>query len=375
MKGPADSPLLTRLLRLAGDSGAFAPSGPIDPDDVDWAIATAMGPLLWAATRECTDRITNEEAIHLRTAEATARIEHDERLEALDSILTETADEAPAPILLKGVSLSLVHHPAPHRRLMGDIDLLVSEAEADAIDEALAKAGYVLDTDPVPANHHHRVPRIHPETQVTFELHTGLFPPGSPLAQAEPFRPETVEAECEAADFRGHAVRHLGRELHLVYLASHWAADFRLEAGPRALLDARLLIGADGEQVDWERIARWLSAPRVAAHLQLLLSVLERQRIVDLPDAAHHALASHRPLGPFTLRALASLVERFMLAGVPANPVPLSIVWDTLLNDRAPSAWNWLRVPWNLVFPPHHPDRYRLSFQLDRLRAAARRAD
>jgi hypothetical protein len=78
-------------------------------------------------------------------------------------------------------------------------------------------------------------------------------------------------------------------------------------------------------------------------------------------------------LGRVELRILARILDRHSVRGLPLDDrfgaSNRAILWSTLL--AAPrSPWNFARVPWNLLFPPSNPDRFRPRYQLARVRSA-----
>jgi hypothetical protein len=168
-------------------------------------------------------------------------------------------------------------------------------------------------------------------------------------------------------------VRRLSPELQLVYIATHAALVFHPAAGARALLDTLLLLHRAGETLASERVWDWLGDRRIAAHLQLLMNSLERAGLAP----AQAPLARIRPrlaaLGGVELRILTRMIDRYHLRGLPLGDRlgadNRAVLWHSLLAAPG-SAWNLARVPWNLLFPPSHPDRFRPRRQLARLRSA-----
>ncbi len=366
-------PLLLALFDTALGR-AFDPVLPIPPREVDWAIQVGLGPLLQSTLEGRQDLVPDGLAARVRAADRLARIESAGRLEAAAEILDRCADRAGPITLLKGISICTEHYARPYDRAMGDIDLLVAPKEVSALESALAELGYQPTGGEAARDygkHHHSRPRLHPRTGVCVEVHRGLFP--ARWVEQGPFCEASVRAEQRPGDFAGRPVLRLSPELQLVYIATHAALVFHPAAGARALLDTLLLLHRAGEALASERVWGWLGDRRIAAHLQLLTSSLERAGLAP----AQAALVQLRPrlaaLGRLELRILTRMIDRYHLRGLPLGDRlgadNRAVVWRTLLAAPG-SAWNFARIPWNLMFPPSHPGRFRPGHQLKRLRSA-----
>ena len=245
-----------------------------------------------------------------------------------------------------------------------------------AIEGALGELGYRSEGGAEAGDysqHHHARPLRHPRTGVCVEVHTGLFPAATGWVDRPPFSLDSVRAEQRPGSFAGRAVRRLSPELQLVYIATHAALDFHPAAGARALLDTLLLLHDAGEQLDWSRVCGWLDDARIAAPLQLTTSYLERQGLAPVLAGLSRARVQLAALGRVELRILARILDRHSVRGLPLEDrfgaSNRAILWSTLL--AAPrSPWNFARVPWNLLFPPSNPDRFRPRYQLARVRSA-----
>jgi len=369
----AGRPLLVALFDAA-QGRAFDPELPIPASEVAWAIQVGMGPLLQAALERRADLLPDALAARVRAADRLARIATAERLEAAAEILDRCGDRVGPVTLLKGISICSEHYARPHERAMGDIDLLVAPEDVAVLEAALAELGYQptgAEGDRDYAAHHHARPRLHPRSGVSVEVHRGLFPAG--WTGQGPFCEASVRAEQRPGEFAGRPVRRLSPELQIVYIATHAALGFHPAAGARALLDALLLLHRAPESLASERVWSWLGDRRIAAHLQLLTTTLERAGLVP----GHAALARIQPrlaaLGRFELHILTRMIDRHQLRGLPLGDRlgadNRAIVWHALLAAPG-SPWNLARIPWQLLFPPSRSDRFRPSRQLARLRSA-----
>jgi hypothetical protein len=120
-------------------------------------------------------------------------------------------------------------------------------------------------------------------------------------------------------------------------------------------------------------VLAWLTGSNAAA-VCLMLSLLERHRLATVPPAVRHRLYTiQKNLGGSNLRILHKLFDTYILAGRPfgrlASETNMEIVWTTLLSPRSP-AQNLGSLAWNLLFPPSHPRRFDVQFQLRRIASA-----
>lgn len=379
MRSSIGEPLVLALLRAYVAGAPLKPGRDLEESEVDWAIASGLGPILFAATRGCAERIPESRGALLRGADRLRQLRHEDLVAALCELLDRAGEHGEEVTLLKGIALAEHLYEAPHHRFMQDLDVLVPPRLAPAIQALLGDLGYQDDGGPPfldYATHHHLRPLYHGRTGVCVEVHTRLMPPEEDLDACRPFEPGFVEQETRAFGFRGRPVRHLSPELHLAYLASHWALVFRPETGPRALLDAMMLIRRTPGGLDWERLLGSLEDRRVAAHSALLLRYLHGRALAKIPEAV---LADRRldVIDRFTLRFLLRMMDRYHVRGCEpgrfARPSVLAVAWTTLLAERPPGSV--ARLCWKLLFPPGHPERFRLSYQGRRLGSVLLRND
>jgi hypothetical protein len=163
---------------------AFSPRRPSIPSaSVPWAsvIEAADGHLVAPALGWCLrgdDRVPPDVRACLETLLDLNGRRNRIMLQALEVAVASLNAVAIAPLLLKGAA-GLVEdlYSDPGMRIMGDLDLLVREAQVDRAVAALEKAGFGLGTaHPAGADHHHLAPRVHAEWRVSVELHTRPAP-------------------------------------------------------------------------------------------------------------------------------------------------------------------------------------------------------
>jgi len=343
------------------------------------AIDVGLGPSLYRVTRQG-ERGVWQDA--LRAQDLAARVESMGRLDGLEEILSALPRERAAEILwLKGISLSQRVYPEAHLRMMGDIDLLVPSALQSALENVLHGLGYVQrspEQSEFYTRHHHSMPFVHARKQIVVEVHTGLFPPATRLASTELFRPESILRRRVADEFRGFRINRLDDETELAYLATHWINERRcFGTAVIPMLDLALLIRRQSVGFDWDGLFRDLNNTPAAPYVRVALGFLH-DRVGFLLSTANRqrlAVLASRPqavVDPW----LYWMIERHALAAVTFGKFwtrnMANVAWERLLAPN-PGWANLVSLPWSLLFPPGHPRRYDLRFQLRRLLSPMRR--
>ncbi|MGH7830581.1 MAG: nucleotidyltransferase family protein, partial [Candidatus Binatia bacterium] len=184
-----------------------------------------------------------------------------------------------------------------------------------------------------------------------------LFSPQKRANRAGFFSPENVLAQRRRSEFHGREVYRLSAELQLVYLAAHWAQDFKCLGGMIALVDAIFLLRRAGGELRWDRIIHWIQGSVAATYLYLLLSYMDRYQLVKMAREMMRELFLAQPsFGRVSLKVAHLLIDRFFVTGKSFGPVlserNVSIVWKTLLLP-GPSSKNLMLAPLNLSLPFH----------------------
>src|SRR5688572_27429350 len=201
---------------------------------------------------------------------------------------------------------------------MRDIDFLVEDEAVREVEATLSELGYRQSSSRPPAfyeRHHHSTPFVHPDTGTWVEVHRGLFAPGSALGAEGVFEVRNLAADLRPSRFRGRRVRRLSEELQVVYLACHWANGLHAVGGMVAMADMIYLI-RNTPSLDWERILRSTCGSVSSRHLSLLLTYLDKHRLIDLDPAILHALRARRAApGGITLRLAHALLDHYVVDG------------------------------------------------------------
>jgi hypothetical protein len=209
------------------------------------------------------------------------------------------------------------------------------------------------------------------------ELHTGILPPDSPAATEGPLDIVTVRTQLRPYTLDGHSVMRMRPELELVYIACHWAMEWRKAGSLFGLLDSIALLRSWERDFSWETFLALADRPGSAPGVRALLGYLVRRCGLDVPASVRRWLTTGHGGEWLRSRVNDRLVRRYVVekraAGPMATEVNLGVVWDTL-NAPGRAGGRLAMLPWNLLFPPPYPDRYDPTFQLRRLgRAVIRR--
>jgi hypothetical protein len=352
------SPPTVSLLQAAARGRTDLKLATFEAAAIRWALRTGLGPLLCWATKADPEATASPWWPLLRGADLTARVLSAEQREAMCDILDACAGSVPPLTLLKGVSIADQYYPASHLRPMRDLDVLVDRAAVPIVEARLSALGYRPQAQAAAesyANHHHSVPLVHPERGIWVEVHHGLFPPASRAGAAPVFSPQHVSSQLQPSEFCGREVRRLSDELQLVYIATHWAREFRWVGGWLALLDVLFLLARAGGRLDWQRVFSWSCQTVAGTSLYLLLSYLAKHRLSAIEPAILQALRQRqRAFHPVSLAIAHAVVDRYLATGSGARTAfamrTIDILWRTLLLPGA--AWrNLLLVPGCMLLP------------------------
>jgi Uncharacterised nucleotidyltransferase len=346
---------LIRVLQAAARRRTDLPLAPLEAAGVRWLIETGLGPLLWYTTHAAPETVASPLWPLVQGTHLAARLLTAEQCAAMEELLEACHDRVPPLTLLKGISIGEQYYPAPHLRLMRDLDVLVDDAALPAVEAILATLGYRQPSQEPPtfyATHHHSMPFVHPARGLWVEVHRGLFPPASVLGADRLFGQEVLQRQRQPSAFRGHEVLRLSPELQLIYMAAHWALAFQRIGGLIALLDAIYLLQRTAGVLDWGRLLTWLQGSAAADPLYLLLTYLDAAHLVDLaPEVLRDLGAQQHALSPTALAIGHWLVDRYFMAGHPMGRMlsdyRLDVLWQTLLLAPGAPGGKLLRVPWH----------------------------
>lgn len=326
------------------------------------AIADGFGPIL-ARLTPVAARGAFADAIE--AADLTARLLTADMLDAVTDILRRSSEAGYQVALLKGCSTCVRYYPEPHLRTMGDVDVMVSAADLPGVEALVASLGFV-DTTATPPRawyeqHHHSIPLWNPQRRLWLEIHTRLYPPSSPLASEERFRPEAIALLMDVHRFNGHEARALSHELQLVYTATRWAGMPSLQRGAFPVLDATLLLAKHGTTLNWPQVCSLVEGTWGVTALHLMLTSLDRWQLAAVPSPVLQRLAA---ADRFTNAAVIGLLHRlttsYVMEGRPLGGLFTSRVWRTTwstLVGPTPALTKPLQLAKNLTFPVSDGER------------------
>ncbi len=332
------------LLQAASQGRGNLRWAAFDEPRIRWAVETGLGPLLFQTTKGDPEKARSPLWLLVRRADLTGRMLIGEHLDAMGEIIDACEGCVPPLTLLKGISICEQYYPAPHLRPMRDIDFLVEAAFLPAVESLLMKLGYRQQSDRPPEvfeRLHHSMPFFHPQRGVWVEVHRRLFPPTRTVGGDEVFSPEHVKTQLRPSEFQGRKVNRLSNELQIVYIASHWASDFKVVGGMVAMLDMMHLLKTTKYVVNWEQILAWLHGSVASTHLYLMLSYLDKYQLIAIaPEILHELFLSQRPLRNINLKIMHRLIDRYLVDGTYLgqllNLENLDSLWKTLLSPGSP---------------------------------------
>jgi len=344
---------LLALLRAVSKDHELPPPSLLNNRQVGWIIEAGLGPFFWFASQKDSKVKDSQPCRDLKAADLTTRLINEIQLETLSEILVRCKNLLPPITLLKGSSTGSELYPQPHLRLMRDLDLLVDPKEQPKLESILLDMGFQqqsTNSHEFYATHHHSMPFYHRGKDVWVEVHRGLFPPGNKLAKLPVFSAGNIRAELKSSWLKGIPVMRLSTELQIVYTASHWALELKREGGLFPLLDIIYLMKRAPQSIRWDAILNWVGDSVAGTHLYLVLSYLNKNRIIELDRAILTDLfLRQRSFGLLNLKIAHCLITRYIVAGkIPVAAGKIAILWENLLSDQG-AARNLVSVSKNML--------------------------
>ena len=312
----------------AFDASAALPS---DASEIDWMVVAQMAErenllgVLWPALSRGREAITDAIPDTIAGAMRRQALVSEFRMAALEAQLAQVVrllDDHGIPVMLmKGAALAMTRYGSFARRPMGDLDLLVREAQAQQAWELLHGNGWKPEREGVGGfyeEHQHLCPLIAPGgANVVVELHRCLLYPHGPfqLPEAE------VWAGASPVEVGGRTAWAPSLEHLALHLCIHfaWSHEMRFGLG-RTVRD----LGVLGPAMDWERLVELARRTRSESCCYWTLRLAAS--LVDLP-VPPTVLASLAPRSPRRLlRALDRVVTTEAL-GPRQEFVPSIQLW------------------------------------------------
>ncbi|VAW59543.1 hypothetical protein MNBD_GAMMA11-2922 [hydrothermal vent metagenome] len=368
---------LTPLLKAISSNNKNLDIESANDELIAFSISSGLAPLIKFYSAGFSTRQHSKYETLLNAAELTAKIITHVQIRALDDLLRTGVPLAGEIILLKGISICQNYYPQPQMRIMGDIDLLVSDKDAEQIKNILLDKGYQQiseHSDTFYQSHHHIMPFYNENNNVWFEVHTHLFSGSNPVLDDALFDIENIfkNTVSTGMDKYTDTVKQLCPEFQLIYSCSHWAEELKLNKACLQIIDMIFLIQNNGKGIDWNKTFEWINGTASASHLYLILSYFDKYKLVNLPDNYSRLFKlKHHNMGRLNRYILHKIIHQYISGARSTGSIltvsNLEIVWGTLLGPYA-SIINIVRLPWNILFPPEETNRYGLSRILSRIK-------
>lgn len=376
--GRALTPLVLPSVLRAIAHGAPMPSDlRIDDVDVDWLLASGLGPILQWVTRDV-EVLSASGRSRLHGAELASRITTSELFAFAERTVGNLQETGIECTVLKGISYASRYYPRPHLRMMGDVDLLMGADDLGRAESVLLANGFELPDYAPPETwhrHHHGPPLKHSESGMIVELHSRVLPPSSAAAAESILSIETIEERRSRHVVGQERVWVLDPEIEVLLIAAGWCSDLAGMFGrfghQRPLFDMIYLVDSQGASLDWDLIVRLARGTFTGACLGVLLSYLERHGALNGPgDIAPRLLGAQRWVSRRSCKAIHALLDRHLIIRRRSrglfSPHNVGAILGAFLTRR-PSWRSWLAVPGALVFPPGAARRFEVGYQLRRL--------
>lgn len=342
------------------------------------AINAGLGPLMYEATRVSPAKIPPAWRDVLRSAHLTAQVRFESLCRTATVVIDACLGARVRPTLLKGISISFQHYPVPYTRSMGDIDILVPEADVERVESTLIRSGLVPASDRMqPEGAHHGTPLYHPRHHVFIEVHSALFPRSSALSSGAVFGPAHISACSVASTFQGRQVYRLSNELQLAYIASSWVRDLsRYGMHPSfvlPLLDAVYLLKSCGNSLNWDGLLVGLGGDSelAAASLYVMLSYLGKRGLAACaPHVLWRIASQQRIVGAWEQWIVGMLLDNCLVGNRTLGRFLTEWTSQTAFNtvlERGSAFRKLFALPWNVLFSPSLPHRYNFVFHARRI--------
>jgi len=313
----------------------------------------------------------------LISAALTAKLITHVQLHALNEIVKTANNEITEIVLLKGISICQMYYPVPQLRIMGDIDLLVSDKNVEKLEHVLLNIGYKQTSqcaDEYYSTHHHSMPFYNKKNNVWVEVHRHLFSGSNPVLDDPLFEINNIFKNTISINNENYSeiAKQLCPEIQLVYTCSHWANELKINKSCIQIVDMIYLIKNNGKDIDWNRLFNWVNNTASASYLYLILSYFDKNNLISLPENYSRSFKlKHTNMGFINRLILHKIICIYMLGQKSPDRVftetNLAIIWCTLLRPSSSIA-NFMLLPINILFPPKAENRYRISLLIYRIK-------
>jgi hypothetical protein len=337
---------VTKLLRTfhsVGECSAELSQLP-DLDQTYFLCDVGLGPIAYQEYGRLLCESQPEIFSLLQSADLTTRVIYGQMDRATVDILEGLRQVGIVPVLLKGISTSYQFYSPPHLRLMGDIDILISQSEIEATLGVIERLGYLIednDWQKYYKNGHHHLPEArNPNSGISVEVHTDLFAPGDPFEDQAIFLRDCIDSNTIDFEYRQRKARRFTIEFQLAYTIAHWTVDTKWASNISSINDVARILRYGENEIDWATYESWIkSSPWLLSGTKALVSFLQQAGIVTIPAQLQDILGRSEDLtGPLTSKLLTWLLFTY-----PFNSQ--NIYHDEYAQSRACQLWRRLIKP------------------------------
>ena len=340
----------------------------LDDSVASWAQYVGLGAIAYDYGIINSSFITDD----LKAQNLTTQFWFGMQLQSIKNIVKSLNDSNIVPCLLKGISTSTAIYAKPHYRGMRDLDILINVNEIEEAERIIAALGYEQrSTFPSEfyQSHHHTMPWQNIESEVWLEVHKQLFPISSPISKTSIFNIDAIRRELKREEFYGMQVYRINYELQIIYIAIHWAENYKQVGAMFGLLDIALIINKHRDDLDWLKIVSWANDKQVSNFVYTALSFITENHYVN-KDYSGHVNKINHTMGCGVKRIINSLIKGYFLEGKAYGRVMtlsnIEIIWTHLLAPRM-SCLKLLLMPIYIVFPKKADNRFQFAFLFSRL--------
>jgi hypothetical protein len=357
MSMPAQHTFITRLLQLyhRGNSKRGIPLEMPDRVQAQLLCRLGLGPIAFRVYGDELQHTDSAIFSMLHSADITTRVIFSQLEKSTIELLSELQSVGVTATLLKGISTADEFYSPPYLRVMGDVDILIKNAEEDRARITLSRLGYKISDEQWRqyrrvAKHHFPATR-HPVTGIMVEVHTGLFSPTETFGLFSPtetsskehvFGPENIVQHSAIFDYKGIRAARFTPEFQLLFTIAKWSVDASWAVNLTSINDIVHILRKHESNFEWPTFSEWLVAyPQLFSRVAVLMHYLDTTQIHPTsPQMRESLAATDHNIGARTFRLMLRLLHTY-----PFNARVK--VYDGRRRWRAHAFWSELNRPNN----------------------------
>ncbi|MDF1582289.1 MAG: nucleotidyltransferase family protein [Methyloprofundus sp.] len=250
-------------------------------------------------------------------------------------------------ILLKGAAYYAAGNLAANGRIFSDVDILVPENTLLAVEQALAKAGWMnLSFDAYEQKYYrqwmHEIPPLrHLKRQTSLDVHHNILP------KTAKFCPDAASLLNNAVQVKHKNSWVLSTEDRVIHSATHLFYEGELEQGFRDVSDLDFLLKEFSESHNfWQQLLQRATDLKQQLPLYYALRYCRKIFATPIPEGIQRQVERYtsNPLKRILMDAL------FLRALMPDHP-SCDDRWTGLARWLLYIRSHWLRMPMHLLIP------------------------